>query len=1055
MRRFALLLPALILLASAADDTKLLGSLKYRQAGPFRGGRVIAVAGVASQPNTYYFGGVGGGIFKTTDDGANWDPISDGQIKTGTVGAIAVSQSDPNVIYAGMGEGCIRGNASHGDGVYKSVDGGKTWKNVGLVETRQIGRVRIHPRNPDVVWVAALGHMSGPNDERGVFKTIDGGKTWKRTLFKSKQAGAIDLVTDPNNVEVLYAAVWQVIRTPYSLESGGADSGLWKSIDGGETWTDISKAQGMPKGLLGRIGVTVSPANSDRVWAIVEADEGGVFRSENAGRTWARVNESRNLRQRAWYYTHIFADPKSANTVYVLNTGMYRSDDGGRTYTPIGTPHGDNHDLWIAPNDPARMIEGNDGGANVSANGGRTWSSIMNQPTAQFYRVFADNEFPYHIYGAQQDNSTVRLTSRGNSGSISEREWHDAGGGESGWLAPDPNNSDIVYAGSYGGLLTRYDHKTGQLRNINVWPDNPMGAGVEAMKYRFQWNFPLLFSPHDPKALYAAGNILFRTTNEGQSWDAISGDLTRDAKDKQGSSGGPITKDNTGVEYYSTIFTVDESHITKGLIWTGSDDGLVYVTRDGGKKWENVTPKDIMPEWIQINSIEASPHDPAKAYFAGTMYKSDDHRPYLYRTSDFGKTWKKIVAGIPDNAFTRVIREHPNKKGLLFAGTETGLYMSYDDGDHWQQFQLNLPVVPVADLTFHKRENDLVIATHGRSFWVFDDLPILQQMTDTIRGAALYLFQPKETYRYAGGGGGGGGIARARAVGQNPPNGVVVYYAFKDKPQGEVTLEFLDSSGKLVKKFSSKEDPKAQAAAPRQRPADDDEEGFGPPQGPTRAPAEAGMNRFVWDLRYPDSTSFPGMIYWAANSRGPVIVPGEYKVRLTASGQTLTQSVKVKKDPRITSSNDDLNRQLALSIQLRDKVSQTNDAVIKIRETRKQIDDYVARIQDQKEAVKVAESGKSLSKRLFEIENELYQTKNQSNQDPLNYPIKLNNKIAAVLGVVQMSDTAPTKQASEVFEDLATKVNAQLKKLDSAMGADLANFNKLAKEANIPAVLVK
>jgi photosystem II stability/assembly factor-like uncharacterized protein len=782
---------------------------------------------------------------------------------------------------------------------------------------------------------------------------------------------------------------------------------------------------------------------------MVEAEDGGVYRSDNAGKTWTRVNDNRNFRQRAWYYTHIFADPKSLNTVYVLNTGVYRSDDGGRTYDSIPTPHGDNHDLWIAANDPQRMIEGNDGGANVSNNGGKTWSSINNQPTAQFYRVYANDEFPYHIYSAQQDNTTVDLTSRGNGGSITERDWHDAGGGESGWMAPDPRDGNIVYAGSYGGLLTRYDNKTGQLRNINVWPDNPMGAGAEAMKYRFQWNFPLLFSPHDPKALYAGGNILFRTTNEGQSWEQISPDLTRDAKDKQGSSGGPLTKDNTGVEYYSTIFTVDESHLTKGLIWTGSDDGLVYVTRDGGKKWDNVTPKD-MPEWIQINSIEASPHDPAKAYFAGTMYKSDDHHPYLYRTNDYGKTWKKINNGIASNAFTRCIREDPNKKGLLFAGTEIGLYMSMDDGENWQQFQLNLPIVPIADLTFHKRENDLIIATQGRAFWVFDDLPVLQQYTDQIREESVHLFKPKPAYRYAGGGGFGGG--RGGPAGQNPPNGVVVYFSFKEKPKGEVTLEFLDSTGKLVKKFSSIVDPKAAVAGP----ADDDEdEGPRRPTGPVKVPAEAGMNRFLWDMRYPDSTSFPGMIYWAANSRGPVIVPGDYTVKLAVDGKSFTQTATVKKDPRITSTIDDLNRQLALSIQLRDKVSQTNDAVIKIRATRKQIDDFVARVADQKDAAKVAEAGKALSKRLFEVENELYQTKNQSGQDPLNYPIKLNNKIAAVLGVVQMSDTAPTRQASQVFEDLATKVNAQLNQLNTLMGSDLANFNKLAKDANIPAVVVR
>jgi photosystem II stability/assembly factor-like uncharacterized protein len=1032
-------------------DAKLLGSLKYRSAGPYRGGRVVAVAGVTSQPNTYYFGGTGGGIYKTTDGGASWEPMSDGQVKTGSVGAIAVSESDPNVIYAGMGEGCIRGNASHGDGVYKSTDGGKTWKNVGLQDTQQIGRVRIHPKNPDIVWVAALGHMSGPNDERGVFKSIDGGKTWKKTLFKSAKAGAIDLVIDPTNADVMYASVWQVIRTPYSLESGGADSGLWKSTDGGDTWKDISKATGMPKGVLGRIGVTVSPVNPDRVWAIVEAEEGGVFRSENAGKTWSRVNESRNLRQRAWYYTHIFADPKSANSVYVLNTGVYRSDDGGKTYNPLPVPHGDNHDLWISPTDPERMIEGNDGGAVVSINGGRTWSTQNNQPTAQFYRVYADSDFPYHIYGAQQDNSTIDLTSRGNDGSITERDWHDAGGGESGWMAPDPTDSNIVYAGSYGGLLTRYDHHTGQLRDINVWPDNPMGAGADAMKYRFQWDFPLLFSPHDPKLLYAGGNILFKTTDEGHSWIPMSPDLTRNDKAKEGSSGGPITQDNTGVEYYCTIFTVDESHLTRGLIWTGSDDGLVYVTRDNGKKWDNVTPKD-MPEWIQINSIESSPHDPATAYFAATMYKNDDFHPYLYRTHDYGKTWTKIVSGIPADAFTRVIREDPNKKGLLFAGTETGLFMSYDDGDHWQQFQLNLPIVPIADLTFHKRENDLVIATQGRAFWVLDDLPILQQITDQIRTSSIHLFKPKDTYRYAGGGFFGGGFGGGNE-GQNPPNGVVVYYMLKDKAKGDVTLEFLDSTGKLVKKFSSKPDPK-EAALARARAEED--EGDGRRRGGAPRPStEAGVNRFVWDMRYPDSTNFPGMIYWAASSRGPVIVPGDYSVRLSVDGQTFTEPVKVKMDPRMKSTLDDLKSQLALSLQLRDEVSRVNEAVIQIRETRKQIDEYVARVQDQKEAAKVVEAGKALSKELFAIENELYQTKNRSGQDPLNYPIKLNNKIAAVLGTVQMSDTAPTQQESQVFEDLATKAHAQLRKLDAAMKGDLVTFNKLAKEANIPAVLVK
>ncbi len=1037
---------------AANEEATLLKDLKYRLIGPYRGGRVTAVTGVPSRPGTYYFGATGGGVWKTQDSGTTWQPVTDAVLKTGSVGALAVADSDPNVVYVGMGEQAIRGNASHGDGVYKSVDAGKTWKHMGLADTRQIGRVRVHPKDPDTVYVCALGHMSGANAERGVFKSTDGGKNWKQVFTRGEKAGCVDMVLDPGNPNVIYAGFWEVVRTPYSLESGGPGSGLFKSTDAGETWKEIGRNPGGPnKGVQGKIGVAVSPVNPERVWAIIEAEDGGVFRSDNGGSTWTRVNEQRMLRQRAWYYSRIYADPTRPNTMYVLNTGFYRSDDGGRTYTPIPTGHGDNHDLWIAPNDSNRMIESNDGGAHVSNTGGRSWSTIMNQPTAQFYRVTTDNDFPYGIYGAQQDNTTVKIKSRGNRGSITEADWHDVGGGESGWIAPDPKDSNIVYAGSYGGLLTRYDHRSGQTRTVNVWPDNPMGAGAEAMKYRFQWNFPLLFSPHDPNVLYSGGNMLFKSTTEGQSWEAISPDLTRNDKSKQGSSGGPITKDNTGVEYYCTIFTVDESRITKGLIWTGSDDGLVHVTRDGGRKWDNVTPgKDIMPEWIQINSIEASPHDPAKAYVAATAYKSDDHRPYLYRTTDYGKTWKKIVNGIAGNAFTRVIREDPNRKGLLFAGTETGLYLSMDDGENWQQFQLNLPIVPITDLTFHKRENDLIIATQGRSFWVFDDLPVLHQMTDAVRGSDVHLFAPKPAYRYAGGGGFGGG-GRGGGGGQNPPNGVVVNFLLKNKPQGEVTLEFFDNAGKSIKKFSSKATETAATPAP---PADDDE---GPriPTGPVRVAANAGMNRFVWDMRYPDASSFPGMIYWAGSSRGPVAVPGNYTVTLTVDGKTFSQPFVIKKDPRMAGSQQDLQKQLDLSLQIRDKVTQANDAVIRIRDIRKQVDDLVTRASALKDAQKVVEAGKKLSKELTEVEQELYQTKNQSSQDPLNYPIKLNNKLAALLGTVQNSDTAPTSQSNQVFEDLATKVNVHIRKLDGLLQADLNAFNKLVRDTAVPAVILK
>ncbi len=1016
-----------------------LKDIKFRLIGPFRGGRSVAVAGVPSQPFVYYFGGTGGGVFKTTDGGARWEPISDTHFKTGSVGAIAVAASDPNVIYVGMGEGCIRGNAAHGDGVYKSLDAGKTWTHIGLADTQQIGRVRVHPRNPDIVWVAALGHMSGPNDDRGVFKSIDGGKTWRKVLFRNNKTGAIDLAVDPGNANVLYASLWEVMRKPWTLDSGGAGSGLFKSTDAGETWTEITRNQGLPKGIIGRIGVTVSPANPERVWAIVEAEEGGVFRSENAGKTWTRVNEQRNLRQRAFYYTHILADPIAPDTVYVLNTGFYRSNDGGRSFNPIPTSHGDNHDLWIAANDSARMIEANDGGVQVSFNGGKTWSTEDNQPTAQFYRVALDQDFPYNIYGAQQDNTTVRIASRGDGGAITEREWWDVGGGESGWIAPDPHDSNIVYAGSYDGLLTRYDHRTGSTRNVTVWPDNPMGAGVEAMKYRFQWNYPLLFSLHDPKLLYAGGNLLFTSTDEGQSWKPISGDLTRNDKSKQGPAGGPITKDNSGVEYYDTIFTVAESPLQKGVIWTGSDDGLVHVTRDGGKNWANVTPKG-MPDWIQINSIEASPHDAGTAYMAATAYKFDDFHPYLFKTADYGKTWTKIVNGIDSAAFTRVIREDPHRRGWLIAGTETALYVSNNDGGSWRAFNLNIPAVPISDIAFHQREDELVVATQGRAFYVLDDLASVRQIDDSMRNEPVRLLKPKPAYRLAG----GGGFGRPTAGGQNPAPGVVVYYWLKEKPTGDLTLDFLDSTGKVIRTVSSKQVPREAEQAGMTA---EEDEGPRRPQAPTRAPVEPGMNRFVWNLRYPDATGFPNLIMWAGNLNGPMVVPGQYQVRLTVNGTTQTESFEVKKDPRAQTTPRDFAAQLALSMQIRDKLSQANQGVVRIRDAKRQLEPY-----SKSSNKTVAEAAQSLTKRLTAVEEELYQTKNRSSQDPLNYPIKLNNKLAALAGTVANTDIAPTEQSQMVFEDLATRANAQLTQMERLLKDDLAAFNKLVRDQNVPAV---
>jgi len=1041
--------------------------LQWRSIGPFRGGRSTAVAGVASQPMVYYFGGTGGGVWKTTDGGINWEPVSDGSVfGTGSVGAIGLSDSDPNTIYAGMGESPIRGNVSHGDGVYKSTDGGKTWKHIGLEDTRQISRIRVHPKNPDIVYVAAQGHVWGPNGQRGVFRSKDGGRTWEKVFYRSDKAGACDLIVDPTNPNILYAGFWEVYRKPWTLESGGPGSGIFKSTDGGDTWTEITRNPGLPRGTIGIVGIAVSPANSDRLWAIVEAEDGGVFRSDNGGKNWIKTNEQRNLRQRAWYYSRIYADPKNADTVYVLNTGFYRSNDGGRTFTGIGVPHGDNHDLWIAPDDPNRMIESNDGGANVSFNGGRSWSE-QDQPTAQFYRVALDNDFPYHVYGAQQDNSTVRIASRTTGGGITREDWFDVGGGESGWIAPSPKDPEIVFAGSYDGLITRYDHHTDQLRDVNPYPNNPMGWGAGDIKYRFQWNFPIVFSPHDSNTLYCGANVLFKSANEGQSWEVISPDLTRNDKSKQGPSGGPITKDNTSIEYYDTIFTVMESPVQAGTIWTGSDDGLVQVTRDGGKSWSNVTPpKDIMPEWIQINSLDASPFDPSTAYVAATMYKFDDYKPYLYKTSDYGRTWKKITSGIPDGAFTRVIREDPNKRGLLYAGTETGVYVSFDDGAHWQSMQFNLPVVPITDLAIHKRERELVAATQGRSFWIFDELPMLHQLMNDGGFKSVSdtrLFKPKDAYRMPGGG--GFQLPPTATIGRNPTNGIVVYYSLKAKPTSDLVLEFLDSSGKSIRKFTARAPRPQPSPAPgaaqgqtpaEQQPAPSGEESafFGGPAAP-RVTTDIGLNRFAWDLRYPDAVRFPGMILWAGETRGPKVVPGNYQVRLTVDGKTMTEAFEVKPDPRLNTTAADYAKQLEFALKIRDKLNETHNAIIEIRDVRKQIDDLTKRVAGQQNSKPIIDAGTALNKKLTAIEEALYQTKNQSSQDPLNFPIRLNNKLAALGGVVSGSESPPNDQSFAVYEELAAQIDAQLQALAQIMKTDVPAFNQLVRDQNIPAIVVK
>jgi photosystem II stability/assembly factor-like uncharacterized protein len=980
-------------------------------------------------------GATGGGIFKTIDGGIQWTPLSDGQIKLGSVGAIAVAESDSNIVYAGMGESDLRGNASHGDGVYRSSDAGKTWVHMGLDDTQQIGAVRIDPKDPDVVFVAAMGHMAGSNETRGVFRTRDGGKTWKKVLYKNDHVGAIDVAIDPNHPNTLYAALYQFIRKPWTFESGGPESGIYKSTDGGDTWKEITQNPGMPKGPIGRVAIAVSPAKEGSVWMNIEAPAGGVYHTDDGGDTWKQTNGEHKIRQRAWYYPRIFADPKNPDVLYATNFNFFKSTDGGHTFTEIVTPHGDNHDLWIANDDPKRMIEASDGGAIITFNGGANWSSLMNQPTGQFYRVALDQDFPYHIYGSQQDSTSVELSSRGHGNGITESDWHEVGGGESGWIAPDPTDSRLVYAGSYDGLLTRYDARTDSLRNINIWPDLPMGSGVEAMKYRSQWSFPLLFSPHDPKLLYAGTNVLMGTRDEGMHWQAMSPDLTRNDKSKQGPVGGPIAKDNTGVEYYDTIFALDESPVAKGVIWAGSDDGLIHVTRDAGKSWSNVTPKEF-PEFIRVNCIAASPFEAGTAYVAATMYLSDDFRPFLYKTEDFGKTWTKIVTGIAADDFTRVIRPDPNGKGLLFAGTESHLYISYDEGSNWSLFQLNLPSVPITDIAFQKREDDMVIATQGRGFYVLSDLPLVRDLAPGKTAQEnVHLFAPKAAYRYAG----GGGYAKPPAgVGANPPDGAVVFYSLGNGVASELKLRFLDASGKLVNEFSSAGEP--QLAAPAV-------------EGEERAPAvklplQTGLNRFVWDMRYRDATGFPGLILWASNLRGPLVVPGTYTVELVADGQTERQQLEIRKDPRASTTSDDFSRQLTLEIQIRDKVSLANQTVIDIRDEKRQLASY------KPSDPEIESEANRISTNLSVIENAIYQTKLQSTKDPLNYPVKLNNKLTALLATVGASDSHPTAQSYEVFEELSSQLNEQLDKLEQINLHDLEALNRLLRDRHLPSVAV-
>jgi photosystem II stability/assembly factor-like uncharacterized protein len=1019
--RHVFMLPALLSLVifagehllHAQQSPKSYQALRWRSIGPDRGGRVTAVGGVVNDRLVYYMGATGGGVWKTVDAGITWAPISDRYFKTGSVGSIAVAESDPNTIYVGMGEACLRSNISHGDGVYKSTDAGKTWQNVGLRDSSQIGKVYIDPKNPDLVYVAAIGHPYGPNKERGVFRSQDGGRTWKQILFVNENTGAADLAADPHDPRTIYASTWQVRRMPWDIDEVGPGSGIYKTIDAGDTWTQLK--DGLPKTDMGKIGLTVSPTDPKRVWATIGGDDGGIYRSDDAGKSWQLLNGSFEMHARQYYYGHIFADPQQVDTVYTFSAkDFYKSTDGGKTWSKIQTPHGDYHDLWIDPHDSQRMVNGNDGGATITFDGGKSWSSENNQATAQFYTARSDSSFPYRVYGAQQDNTTVSISSEAAVGRGGGPAFEEVGGGESGYVVPDFEDPNIVYAGAYWGLLTRFDRRTGIARNITVWPDYPGGRTGADQKYRFQWTFPIAESPADPAALYVGGNVVFKSTDQGQSWKPISPDLTRNDK----------TRENRGrlEDIYCTVFTIAPSPLAKNTIWAGSDDGLIHLTRDGGKTWNDVTPPAIQP-WTRINVIEASSRDAATAYAAANRYQMDDFHPYIYRTHDYGKTWTLVGSGIPEDTFVRTVRQDPAHPQLLFAGTETGVYASFDDGDHWQSLQLNLPIVPVTDLTL--KDSDLVASTQGRAFWILDNITPLEQLTSGMEASRMHLFTVRPAYLTGRGGRGG-------ARGVAGPSSVIVDYYLAEAPPQPVTLEFQDAGGKPIKKFTS-------AASSGGR-------------GQAAVTAEPGLNRFNWDMRYPDAHSIEGGTFFLGGSlRGPQAIPGQYKLKLTVGDQSETQNFEIKKDPRVATTPAEYQKQLELLLEARDQLSAAHDAINQIHAVQRQVD---AAAQKASGNPGVTGGASKLNDELNSVLRKLYEPRFTGFDDQtLIYPLQLNNRLAAMQNYLG-GDAGPTEQAQQVLAQLSSELDQQFAKLKHALDVDLSAFNSQLKTASLPAVTV-
>jgi photosystem II stability/assembly factor-like uncharacterized protein len=1008
-------------------DPSLYSALKWRNIGPNLGGRSIAVGGSVARPKEYYFGAVGGGLWKTTDGGYEWAPVTDGKIGSSSVGAIEVCPSNPDVVYIGMGEVEFRGNVIPGDGVYKTTDGGKTWTHLGLADGQMIGRIRADPTDCNRVFVAALGHAFGPNPDRGVFRSTNGGQTWQRVLFRDSLTGAVDVSIDPSNPRVVYASLWHAFRQPWLLVSGGDESGLFKSTDGGTTWTELSGNPGLPARPLGKIGVAVSPADPNRVYAIVEAKDGGVFRSDDAGATWTRTSDSANLRQRAFYYTRIYADPVVRDRVYVLNTSFYCSNDAGSSFTTISTPHGDNHDLWIAPNDNTRMIEGNDGGANVSTNGGQNWTA-QDYSTAQIYRIATTDDNPYLVCGEQQDRGTTCVSSTGGKDSFSV-----TGGSESGPIAVDPRDSNVFYAGSccgpFTGSLTRFD-RSGKSgiggRRVDPWPDNPQGHAAGDNTHRFQWTYPLVTTPAEPNAVYAGSQYVLKSTDNGQSWQRISPDLSYADPSTLGESGGPITKDNDGIEYYATVFAIAPSTVDPKVIWAGTDDGRIHVTTHGGGSWREVTPRGL-PKFSRVSMIDAGHHSTETAYAAVHRYRLDDVKPYIYKTHSGGTAWTKITNGIPDGDFIWVVREDTERRGLLYAAAQHGVYVSFDDGDNWQSLDLDLPDTSVQDLVV--KGDDLVIATHGRGFYVLDDAAaLLRRLTPQTKPSDVADFHqtvppvtpipdvappapviPPTTHAPDA----ENGVAVLRDP-DNPVRSVTsnlqVSYTLKQAAQS-ATADFLDSDGRVIRSFT--------------------------------LPTTAGTRTVSWNLRYPDAVSFPGLIYWSANNTGPKAPLGTHSVRLTVDGQSLSQTFEILKDSRLDGivSDADIQAEFELAKTVIDRTSDANQGVIDIRACTAQVDDRVTRANDGQ----VTQEGTALKSALSAVENELYQTKLRSSQDPLGNPIKLNNKIATLRGVIESIDSKPTDQTYDVFEQLDGQLKVQLDKLAQIVASDVPRFNALVQ----------